>query len=216
MIYQTDSIPTILSRVDTLYIDRIDPLYQETYIDLLERSNQQISLVGNPFSYFIAGLGLLFAIGAIVSGYHILTMSRNFDKEKKKLLKEMDALKIKYQVDLDGMVNANKEQLNSIQIMVKNLTNAEKIAREDLNKLRGAIHRSANAINNTIPTGKELKGGPIKHFETSYRNKIKCENCNEYYNKTFTIVGKRQKGSKDTFACECPKCGYIQNHVIKN
>lgn len=101
MIYQTDSIPQVISRVDTLYIDRIDPLYNESYIQLLERSNDQLSLIGNPLAWMIGALGVLFAAGAIVSGIHFWFLNKKFDKDKRDVLSEFEGLKTQYQNDLD-------------------------------------------------------------------------------------------------------------------
>lgn len=203
MIYQTDSTPPILSRIDTLYIDRIDPLYNETYIQLLERSNDQLSLIGNPLAWMIGALGVLFAAGAIVSGIHFWFLNKKFDTDKRKVLLEFDQLKEKYQIDLDELVAAYKTQLDATNELITTLAKEGKVHNDELMKLRGSIHRSTNAIK------KASRDTPMTIEE--YRNGVtKCSNCNKEYSVSFNVPKDLIKGATINLERKCPNCGTIK------
>lgn len=66
-----------LRAIDTM-VDTIRVVDQQEYIDLLEKTNQQMSYWWGPLGAAIAFLGLLFAVGAIVAGYLLYRQSRDY------------------------------------------------------------------------------------------------------------------------------------------
>jgi hypothetical protein len=205
---QTDSIPRVLSRVDTLYIERVDPLYHETYIKLLEKSNDQLSLIGNPFAWVISLLGVLFAIGAIVSGVHFWALSTGFNKEKKKLLNELEQFKIEYEENLKGMFDAHVIQLNSINKVTKNLNEEGFISREDLDAIQESIHKSTTAINSVS------KDFPFRN--TYHRPAVhKCFYCDQDFAVVYEF-DKTPDGSVKLFNRVCPHCSKTNSIPVHN
>ncbi|RIW13582.1 hypothetical protein D0X99_15140 [Algoriphagus lacus] len=210
MIQNSDSLQQSVSRVDTLYIDRVDPLYHESYIKLLEKSNEQLSLVGNPLAWMIGALGLLFAAGAIVAGYHIITMGKSFQKEKRKLLMDLEIIKEKYKSDLDNLVIAHQEQLESTNKLLNILVHSGKVENNELKQLRNSIHRSTNAIKNA---SKDIPNLKIEHSRSGI---TKCGNCQKYYPISFTLQKEFKKGTSELIEKTCPHCGHKKVLNIKH
>lgn len=76
-------------------------------------------------------------------------------------------------------------------------------------KLRGSIHRSANAINNVskdISISKE-------HFR---RVENKCKNCNEVFSTELKLSPDLKKGQNEIFRISCPNCDHKKNIILKH
>lgn len=81
--------------IDTLYVHSLDTLYVHSrdtvfvvpdqatqhYIDILEKTNSQLSLWWNPYGVFIGALGVLFAIAAIIGSLIVVNIIRTYRRE---------------------------------------------------------------------------------------------------------------------------------------
>jgi predicted HAD superfamily phosphohydrolase len=131
----TDTIKQVISRVDTLYVDRVDPLYHEAYIKLLERSNEQLSLVGNPLAWMIGALGVLFTVGAIVAAFLLWRQSREFKEDQKKLIDTASSEIFQLQLNLKSQSEILLNRLTASVTEIEQKTQSlEPVDKEDIVK----------------------------------------------------------------------------------
>jgi len=111
--------------VDTIYsakqLDRIEA----TYIDTLEKTNEQLALWSNPYGIFIAVLGVLFAILAIGFAVVLFRQSRDYKEQVNKLVED-------YLVSSSEKINQIIKELNDLKDeQVKELANQLKNATDE-------------------------------------------------------------------------------------
>ncbi|WP_057935841.1 hypothetical protein [Algoriphagus resistens] len=173
-----DSINQVISRVDTLYINRVDPLYNEAYIKLLERSNDQLSLVGNPLAWMIGALGILFTVGAIVTAYLLWRQSKEFKEDQKKLL---DSAK------------------NEISQLHENLKDQSDML---LNRLTVSVEEIEQKNKSLDEPEKEILLAKIESLKSDI-NKIKFNNLD--FKTIYSEVSKKEKSTLERFKNEMEK-----------
>jgi len=105
---QNDSLST-LAKKDTVVIFQkaLDPNSSD-YVQILEKTNQQLSLWWNPYGVFIAILGVLFAVLAIIAAFVIYRQS----KEHKELIKSS---LYEHQAALDKLITEKNNQLKLLE-----------------------------------------------------------------------------------------------------
>jgi len=172
MMQKIDSIPSHISRIDTLYINRIDPLYLETYIEVLEKANNQLSLVGNPLAWFIGSLGVLFTVGAIFSTYIIWSQSRDFKERQNELFSNSER-RIKELED--SLRRSNQNLLNNFESDAEKLSSKlENMSFSDEEKIAN-LGFEISDLKASIKRFKEENDGAITKDPSTWPDKWKRE-----------------------------------------
>lgn len=83
------------------------------YIVMLERVNNQLALATNPWSLMVAGLGVLFTIGAIVAGWFLYRQGTEFREQRDKTLGDARSVVVAAVVEMKAQVAALIEQMRS-------------------------------------------------------------------------------------------------------
>lgn len=216
MIQKGDSLPDAISRVDTIYFERINPLFQEKYIEFLEKSNDQLSMVGNPLAWFIGALGVLFAAGAIISGFLLFNQSRKTKEQFKELFEgsENRILGLEEKLNetrkslIDSLRKETEEAIAKINASGSD-TNAE--LKSKLQHTLKELEDKSNQIN--------IKGYEIqtaKEYISSSPPMMKeCSSCGLNYTYRTSLKSPFQSQlsnllSPVTREVTCPKCGHTE------
>lgn len=132
-----------LPALDTL-VDTIRVIDQQAYIDLLERTNQQMSYWWGPIGAAIAFLGLLFAAGAIASGYILFRQSGEHRRQVRDALAQqradfeatiaeysglLDTLVLDSRARLEVEIAEQRKRLEGISDEAERLSTQKEIAR---------------------------------------------------------------------------------------
>ncbi len=84
-----DTLNQIFSRIDTLYIDRVDPALQQQYFNILESTNNQLNSSYTPLVLTTTILTALIGLGAIGAGYFIWRQGKEFKERQNEILEEV-------------------------------------------------------------------------------------------------------------------------------
>ena len=103
------------------------PLQQ--YVEILEKTNQQLSIWGNPYGVMVAVLGVLFAIGAIVAAILLWRQSADYEK--------------KIHASLASLATANA-------LVVESLAEADRRIDAAIAELRGAADEAVGEQRKTL------------------------------------------------------------------
>ena len=195
------------------------------YLDILEKTNQQLGLWSNPYGVMVAVLSFLVAVLAIVFGFYLWRQSRdyqkkfddfleglkeNFDieikenlkfrKEANKKFKKLLSEKKKEIESLTGEAKQKaEEEIREIQELKKNLN------RQPLVSLSGTLNVDSSGNLRHVPIANSLGD-----YAVSLGSK-QCKKCKKYYNdsdflsvpQTITAIGGIGSVS------ECPYCHNI-------
>lgn len=122
----TLQLPTTVSlKKDTIYILQNSSHDTEikNYQEILEKTNNQLSLWWNPYGIFVSLLGVLFAVLAIIATFLIYRQSKEYKAliknslddhkmELEKLINEKESYLKNYEISLANSINEYKEKLN--------------------------------------------------------------------------------------------------------
>ncbi len=141
----TDSLRRILPDGDaSLAIDAM----KSEYIQILEKTNQQLSLWLNPYGVMVGALGVLFAILAVVATVLIWRQSEDHKKTVQKSIDEQEKLmKALFKSEVEAMENrvfAQIEDQNSKQ-------------QKDSEERREEIHYKFETLQNDLRKLKRLR-----------------------------------------------------------
>ena len=196
---------TYTSRIDTLVIYDVPPELMNTYLEILQNTNSQLSLSHNPLALAIGLLGVLFAAGAIVAGYLVFKQGRDFRKAQSEIFEE-----VKKETSL--MTNAYKERTDSLLERIK--LDADKLSQR-IKSLDGndENHEEIETLNSEINDIKNDLGKIIKpnfrSLGTALQNAMKfgavfeCENCKwGFFERQVKI---------DAGKWHCPRCNHLNS-----
>jgi hypothetical protein len=161
------------SKKDTVLLiqkSNVDNEYQE-YQEILEKTNNQLSLWVNPYGILVAILGVFFTIMAILAAVILYRQS----KESKQLIK--DSLD-KHQIALDRLITEKKEQLDYIE------ENYDKIINEYKQKLEEAEAENRNQISEFIDKLEKQKKSLDSQLNSHRHSGWKPQDINKNYDVT--------------------------------
>lgn len=204
MRYFQDSIPTNLFRVDTLYIDRIDPEIAQTYLNILSDTNSQLNSSYTPLVISITILTGLIAIGAIAAGYFIWRQGKDFKERQDEIIAEFSNSKDEYGRFVESMKSLEKKYTTSLNSMVHKMKNEGTLSQEQEEKLKESIKNTSESIKKNIP-GK---------FSSGMKVIVKCEKCGEKYSQQvwFDKSLTTKELMKKKFDTTCTNCGHTMKH----
>jgi len=198
------------------------------YLSILEKTNQQLSLLSNPYGLFVSALGLLFAIAAIVVGVLLFRQSRDYRAL-------ITASVRKYETILDALVRDRLEQMQGqvAQLLVESkeeLKTATEEQRTNIEQKIAALERKRDEIRQTELTnftaaGGGLLGGSGIVIETATSNlgfsafapniriapdfrivdRRTCSNCGKAFDVPDVPLGVVYISGRDI---NCPHCGF--------
>jgi len=185
----------------------------KNYIEILEKTNQQLNLWQNPYGIMVGALAVLFTILTIVAVVIIYRQGQeyknriNADRElyKKKIddfldaqmevIKKREDENIKLSEKADEIIKAYKKQLNI----------SSKEQKKEIQKVIDKLEVEKISIKNSGPV--IVEPDPMADMATVFglRKYCKCSNCGFgfYINtskKAFTAIGS---------SVVCPKCGSV-------
>jgi len=101
---------------DTIFNLTVTPDYEiiKSYQEILEKTNQQLSLWWNPYILIISMLSIFFTVMAIITAIVIFRQSR----ESRRLMEES---LFKHQLTLENLVDEKQKQLKLYESNVDNL-----------------------------------------------------------------------------------------------
>lgn len=107
IILQKAQIVDLTSKVDSLNnaLNLLSNANQH-YIDILEKTNNQLNIFLNPYVFLICALGVLFAIAAIISGFILFRQSNEYKKT-------LDDFWKKNQDRFDAFMHSKDDQLKA-------------------------------------------------------------------------------------------------------
>lgn len=139
----------------------------QNYQQILEKTNNQLSLWYNPYGVFIAFLGILFGVLSIMAIY----INYKQSKEHKDLIKKsLDDHKIA----LDKLIDENNKQ---IKIYLRNIDNAIADHKQDLSNANEEQKKQIKSMIKALEGQKSIldfQGKTYKHF--GYKHKDIPEN----------------------------------------
>lgn len=136
----SDKISNLELRLNTIESKSADNIYK----NILEKTNQQLSLWFNPYALIVAILGIFFAILAIVAAVAIYRQSRDY---KRKLKIDSD----KYQEQFDKFLESQKKCGEEIAKKTDNLiARTEENIEEYKKKLASATKEQKEEIQKVI------------------------------------------------------------------
>lgn len=82
-----DTLNQVSTRIDTLYIDRLDPAIQQQYLDILESTNTNMGSWVSYLGILITSLGVLFTVMAIVATIYTISKNSQYQNRIDELIK---------------------------------------------------------------------------------------------------------------------------------
>jgi RNase P subunit RPR2 len=187
-----DSLHEDLSRVDTIFIDRIDPEIQLQYFEILASTNTQMSIWLTALGTFISAIGVLFTIAAIVAGWFIWRQGEEFKKRQDNLFANFTS----------RMSNQEEEA----KIIVEKLTEMVALKEEEARK-KPEDSQIKEDINTLTSASRQILGQPgipIPRY-------LFCKTCLGIrpHIVTFTQPGNpsRSRSTSVNMICRCEECG---------
>lgn len=193
------------------------------YIDFLQRVNQQLGPLSNPYGIMVAAFGVLFAAGAIIAAFIIWRQGREYrrllDGEIEKYRGVLDALvgekvqEMKRQVEAaiasaeEQLTDATGEQKERLEGELRRLEAARKklsIPPSEVGTPRGTIHISGDlssgfGLGSTGSLARGLGGVVV----SAPKKKMKCAHCGHEWELDVSDGTFRFPEWSE----ECPECG---------
>lgn len=111
---------------------------QEKYINILEKTNQQLSLFWNPYNTILTILTVLFAIFTIIFGAILYFQGKDYKQKIDEFFKEQreyaKKLMDKYKIDLETKYNKYNEKILELEEKRKALPKEQKQKIEEIEK----------------------------------------------------------------------------------
>lgn len=194
-----------LDTVTIVIHDTIRVAVDSAYVAILEKTNQQLGLLTNPYGIMVASQSVLFTVVAIVAGVILFRQSRDYKTQIEGFINA-------YKPIVEGVINRANEQVDlAISELRAELTNAK----DDKTKqaLEERIARLEKTAFTPIPDWKGLMstgsalglsslGLQSLSSQSSYLNSqetFKCPKCGH-------IWTMPQQGNLVTLSVICPNC----------
>jgi hypothetical protein len=197
---------------------------ERAYREILEKTNAQLSLWGNPYGIMVAALGVLFTIGAIVVGVLIFRQGSDYRNLIRQSITE-------YQNIINAFIEEKNQQIEILKQSVSDhidrlTTETDKAEGERKKQIEGEITelrrlqkelKSVEAPKHVWPTltpepwsAKSLAfgslGGPMPSASTlsaigrALMGTHTCSNCKTTYQRPSGLSG---------LVSRCPGCGHV-------
>lgn len=194
--------------LDSLYKYN-DSTLQSRYIEILEKTNSQVSLWGNPYGLFIAFLGILFTIAAVFAGFYLYAQTKEFKERVQSAIDSGTAAinkvveeKSQIILDSDKIIEEQKQMLTEagekerikIKELIKDSQEKKSKAQTELSATTSAVIRNLLASNsNSVWSGGIAS--VVNHG---------CSKCNTKFDKTIVY-----NSSTPSYEFQCPNCKNI-------
>jgi len=190
-------------RVDTLYIERIDPAIQEQYLQILESTNSQLNSSYTPLVLSITIIIALVGLGAIAAGYFIWRQGKDFKERQNEILNELSSSKNEY-LEITELIKTKNAEFEKI---VKDIG-------QTLIKKGQFDQAQTTTIETTIKEASEKVKNDWQ-YSTSLKYSVLCKNCKKRYPHTVSAEGSisTKEIVKKGFTSTCPYCS---SHQINN
>lgn len=117
-----DTLQQTISRMDTIYFERIDPALTQQYLNILSDTNSQLNSSYTPLVISIAILTGLIGLGGIAAAYFIWSQGKDFEKRQNQLLAKSQekiseleiSLKLQFNSLLESISKESEEVLRGI------------------------------------------------------------------------------------------------------
>lgn len=218
---QIDTIPNKPTIVvhDTIYVStKSDTQILREYQEILEKTNQQLSLWWNPFGVLIGALGILFTILTIISAIIIYRQSKEHREILDESIKKNEAI-------LNKLIEEKNQQLKAVE------TNLSELIMESKAKLKTATEDNKKEINELISKLEiqresiDSQISPVYVTPESHNVRLSSSDIMGMRNKPHTCTSCKFKYFvKDkkawygvdliggTKTVTCPKCGNIEEY----
>lgn len=195
--------------------------FDKRYIELLEKVNQQTSLLWTPYNTFIAALGVLIALGAIISVYFIYRQGKDYKDQRNSeinaFFKRQEKLNEETRLKLSQKSRELEEQVKStLQEAQKAEQSSDEPKYVELKEKIERLMKQREVVQSQVSN---LSGAVMVEYDSpkslslgmsSTPSWIRCSQCK---------FGYRLMGVQTQFAyatnpfergnAQCPKCGNI-------
>lgn len=196
---------------------------EEQYIQILEKTNQQLGLWTNPYGLIVGVLAILFTVLTIVAVFIVYRQGKEY---KEKLESDREQYRKNIEEFLSNQKNIIEKREKQAEEVEKKIDNLIEEYKKDLDKsssqqkdeIKKAIKRLEEekvSLNNTIgpltvsPNTIEFENLGAFSVASMYNNYHKCTSCgfgffiknDDYRSITLTILGNK--------TVTCPKCGNV-------
>lgn len=192
-----------LCQKDTVVIVHqiIDNKIIKDYEQILEKTNSQLSLWWNPYGLFVAILGILFAILAIIAAFVIYRQSREYKELINKSLEEHKAALDKLITEKNNQLENDKMRLDSLIMEYKEkLKTAGDENKKELKEFISKLEEQKEFIDTRIHTYKHsgyepkdiLENYPINQ-NTIFNTRITLNYPNQPFVIYFRVIAANNK-----------------------
>ena len=192
----------------------------QNYIDILEKTNQQLSLWYNPYGVMVAILGVFFTILAIAAAFIIYRQSRDY-KDKVEADREFYRKKMQEFLEvqtkiIEGKSRTAKELSEKTDHILreykKKLEKSSKSQKEEIQKAIDKLELEKLTIKNDIGpiTVTPNFDNPLSTVSLFDKKLHKCSHCGfNFYIDTNPIYSGVVLSTRSTVTC--PKCNNIDS-----
>lgn len=184
----------------------------KNYIDILEKTNQQLSLWQNPYGLMVGTLAVLFTILTIVA---VIIIYRQGQEYKNRIEADRDLYKRKIEDFLDAQMKVIKNRdIENIKLSKKadeiikayqnQLNKSSKEQKAEIQKVIDKLEVEKISIKNSGPVIVEPNQIDMATV-LGWRKYCKCSNCGFGF---YVDTSKNAFATIDT-SVTCPKCGSV-------
>lgn len=159
-----DSLNVAVSENDSTLRYQVDPEFVYKYVEILEQSNSQLGIWWTALGVFIASLGVLFTIGAIVAGWFIYRQGKDFRKNQDEVLNEynrrFEEVVYSYEQTMEPYIKRLKSDLDYIEVQKEKIETESNPKVETIMELNLKIKDLQNEVQSLSQRGNRLKGQP--------------------------------------------------------
>jgi hypothetical protein len=151
-----------LPKVDTIH-DTVRVVDDQRYIELLEKTNEQLNILWTPLNVLFAAMGVLFAAGAIIAAFLLYRQSEEHRRQIHSFLEDAQKLLNRKMADSDQQLRVNITEANSqldamIQSASIELTNLRQEIMTASGERRELMQMKEQLQEHLIQSLKEQKG----------------------------------------------------------
>lgn len=195
-------------------ISSIPPVDAQQYIDILEKTNQQLSLWYNPYGIMVAALGVITALLAIVFTFILWRQGKEYKdafnnflaEQKKSVNNEVRKSIKKVEIVLDQQIKNANEKMNSVSGETKKNVEKEIAKLKEAKESLETSSTTLTSLGGVYPiTGTGITGisglgyggtsnlfGPIGNGTyVTIPTCSKCGHCNSYGSKFCSECGNK-------------------------
>jgi hypothetical protein len=208
---QVDSLTRIVEQLKLRQIEN------ERYFEIVQRTNDQLSLWWNPYGVMISTLGVLFAVLAIIATFIVFRQSANYRSILNESLQS-------YQNIINKFLEDKKIEIaEKVKELEEKLTTADKKSKKDIQETLDGLKRQREYIDTQvaftptpiagsfgtftgIPTGYAGYAGYAGYGSSAYGDKqVNCPHCGTIFKSTRPLSPLAKRLNVPWFD-QCPNC----------